>query len=119
MCVRARALPPPCRSAPPRAAAIRDGPIADEIAQVNYRARTALNNLENSREQVELFEQTVENYKKLYESEVFLFEIGESSLFLVNLREKSWLKAQIKLLELKTKNQVSKAELNFNLAVYN
>ena len=93
--------------------------LADEIAQVNYRARTALNNLENSREQVELFEQTVENYKKLYESEVFLFEIGESSLFLVNSREKSWLNAQIKLLELKTKNQVSKAELNFNLAVYN
>ncbi|MFK7757960.1 MAG: TolC family protein [Flavobacteriales bacterium] len=95
-----------------------DFKFKNEIAQVNYKAQVALNKLDVSRQQVNLYEETVENYQLLYDSEVFLFGLGESSLFLVNSREKSWLDAQIKLVSLQAKNRISNAELNYHLATF-
>jgi len=88
-------------------------------AQLLYKARAALNKLTNSGEQVQLYNATVNNYEILYDSEVTLFSIGESSLFLVNSREKSWLESRLKLIELEAKNFIAKAELKYHLALFN
>ncbi len=95
-----------------------DFKFKNEIAQVNYKAQVALNKLDVSRQQVFLYTETVDNYELLYESETFLFGLGESSLFLVNSREKSWLDARIKLVTLQAKNRISNAELNYHLAAF-
>lgn len=56
------------------------------------------------------YERTVRNYRRLVEGENQLFFSGESSLFMVNSREMAFINAQLKFLELLSKNR--KAELN-------
>ncbi|MBK9737591.1 MAG: TolC family protein [Saprospiraceae bacterium] len=58
-------------------------------------------------EQVNIYQETVELYEKMYNAEKRLFDIGESSLFLVNSREQSFINAKIKLIELIAKSRMS------------
>jgi len=58
-------------------------------------------------DQIEIFGKTVELYKQMLEAERRLFNIGESSLFVVNSREQAYINAQIKLTEIVAKNKVS------------
>ncbi|MBL0024856.1 MAG: TolC family protein [Saprospiraceae bacterium] len=58
-------------------------------------------------EQIEIFEESVRLYEQMYISEKRLFDIGESSLFLVNSREQSYINARIKLAEMVAKNRIS------------
>ncbi|MBK6785418.1 MAG: TolC family protein [Saprospiraceae bacterium] len=62
------------------------------------------NEWNNTKEQVVVFNQMVNGYRRMYEAEKRLFEIGESSLFLVNTREQTYLQNMIKRLELISKN---------------
>ena len=55
--------------------------------------------------QIELYENAVENYRLLLQGERRKFDAGESSLFLVNSRENSYIQAQLKLIELRAKYQ--------------
>ncbi len=59
--------------------------------------------LENLRDQILLTEDMVNNYRRLLEAENRLFQIGESSVFLINSREQKLLEAQLKLSALKGK----------------
>lgn len=65
------------------------------------------------RQQVQLMEQTLLNYQRLLKGELTRFEIGESSLFLVNSRENKVLEIQQKLQEIKTKFYKSRAGLQW------
>lgn len=58
-------------------------------------------------DQIEIFGKTVELYMQMLEAERRLFNIGESSLFVVNSREQAYINAQIKLTEIVAKNKVS------------
>lgn len=51
-------------------------------------------------EQITLYQQIVKNYKSLLDAEVTRFQLGDSSVFLVNAREQKWLDARRKLLKL-------------------
>ena len=84
-------------------------------AKLLFFAETSLNDLQVSARQVELYDQTVRDYGRLLEGERRLFESGESSLFLVNAREMSYIQAQVKLLGLAV--QVSKARLKLDHAL--
>ncbi|HEY1056081.1 MAG TPA: TolC family protein [Emticicia sp.] len=53
--------------------------------------------------QFEIYQQTVNNYRRLYQAELTKFINGESSLFLVNSRENKLFEAQQKLISLQTK----------------
>lgn len=59
--------------------------------------------LQNMQSQVELLERTVENYATLLEMEQVKFEIGESSVFLLNSRELKLIDSRIKLVSVKAK----------------
>ena len=56
-------------------------------------------------EQALIFESAVANYQRMFEAESRLFQIGESSLFLVNAREQAFINARIKYLDLLIKCQ--------------
>ncbi len=67
----------------------------------------ALNEYETTSTQVSFYAQTVDAYSKLLEAEKSVFNSGESSLFLLNARELSYIASQVKLIELVLKNRKS------------
>ncbi|MBK6953596.1 MAG: TolC family protein [Crocinitomicaceae bacterium] len=72
-----------------------------------YKASYASNEWRFTEQQVILFNQTVQDYNQLLNAEKTMFEIGESSLFMVNSREMDFIQAQLKLIELISKNQTA------------
>ncbi|MFN1836162.1 TolC family protein [Balneola sp. MJW-20] len=84
-----------------------------ELQQLNKRQTltfkfiNSLNELSTSYEQIGLYSQTVLDYQRLLDGERRKFNTGESSLFLVNSRESSYINARIKLIELKSKNNMA------------
>lgn len=72
-----------------------------------YKANYASNEWRFTEQQVLLFNQTVKDYSQLLAAEKTMFDIGESSLFMVNSREMDFIQAQLKLIELISKNQTA------------
>lgn len=83
------------------------------------KARMALNDWATSKDLHDLYTQTTSDYFSLLSGERRLFEIGESSLFLVNSRELGYINARLKLLELLVKNQIAQAKTAFALGTLN
>lgn len=84
------------------------------IAQkLNYELAASLNKFQAALRQFELMEANLANYKTLYQSEVKLFNAGESSLFMVNSREKSYIDAQVKRNEYFAKVSLLRNELDY------
>lgn len=71
--------------------------------------------INNLFDQIELYNNTVNNYFGLLNGEIRKFEEGESSLFLVNSRETSLINAEVKLIELIAKYR--KAQAGIELAI--
>lgn len=98
---------------------IRDAELDLEntIASIKMRVNQSLNNWQISTNQVELTESTVDNLEILLEGERTKFFAGESSLFLVNAREVSYIDEQVKLINLISKNQKSLLEISYQLGI--
>ncbi len=73
--------------------------------------QTAWNSLKALEGQISVQQQTVVQQQTLLRAEQQKFELGESSLFLVNSRESKLIDLQIKLAELRTKHQKAFATL--------
>ncbi|MGY5850105.1 TolC family protein [Salegentibacter sp. F14] len=77
-------------------------------ANLKYKARAALNEWKTSNEQLEIYRETVENTRRLLEGERRMFMAGESSLFMVNSRQMSYINAQNKFFEYLSKNRIAR-----------
>ncbi|QJW92316.1 TolC family protein [Spirosoma taeanense] len=75
--------------------------------------QSAYNQLQTLAQQAAIQEQTIRNQQLLLRAEQQKFELGESSLFLVNARESKLIDLRVKGEELKTKYQKAVAELYF------
>lgn len=71
--------------------------------QLETKVKTYFNELTALKKQVEVQEKAYRNYVSLQRAEETRFQIGESSLFLINARENKALEALQKLQELRTK----------------
>ncbi len=71
--------------------------------QIVNKVKATFNELLAFQAQVLLYQGNVQNLQKLLKAEEAKFEIGESSMFLVNTRETKLLESQQKLAELKSK----------------
>lgn len=78
-------------------------------AELQNKAMNTINEWNTTANQVNQYKKTTQNYNQLLQGENRLFNVGESSLFMINSREMAYINAQIKLVELMAKNQ--KAEL--------
>lgn len=58
------------------------------------------NEWQTAQEQLDLFNQTIANYRRLLDAELQKFSLGESSLFLINSRENKLIDAELKLIKL-------------------
>lgn len=84
---------------------------------IETRAMASINNWQTAKNQADLYQRTVNDYEKLLEGERTMFNAGESSLFMVNSRELGFISAQVKLVELITKNHIAKLETNYVFGV--
>ena len=85
-------------------------------AYLTFKIKKALNDFENSLNQFEIMDRTVRDSKLLLEAEKELFVTGESSLFLINARELSYIQARLKLIECIVKVQQAKLSYTFAIA---
>jgi len=72
-----------------------------------FKATAAMNVFETTMLQIRLYRQTVNDYGALLEGERQLFNGGESSLFMINSREIGFINAELKMVELVTKNRLA------------
>lgn len=75
------------------------------LASVEYEFAASKNLWNTLQGQLKLTQATMTNYQKLWLGELQLFNGGESSLFVVNYRETSFVEAQIKYINLQSKTQ--------------
>ena len=68
---------------------------------IRYKIVSTYNALSSLQEQLEVQEESVMLYNELLKSEITLFDIGESSMFILNTREQNLIDAKIKLIESK------------------
>lgn len=78
--------------------------------------KQAQNDLLNAQNQLDIYRQTVLDSRQLFEAEKTMFEQGESSLFLVNARELTYIQANLKYIEVLCKYQQARLSLRFSLA---
>ncbi len=69
--------------------------------EIQNKVRDAYNNWQNTQTQIALYEEITNNYRRLLEAEVTKFELGESSIFLINSREQKLIEGQLKLIKLR------------------
>ncbi|MGD1847440.1 MAG: TolC family protein [Salibacteraceae bacterium] len=86
---------------------------------LSYKADIAFNEWRISLQQAQGFAQVVTDYAGLLRGERQRFQAGESSLFLVNRREVSYINAQVKLIEAMAKNQKAGLKTNYALGILN
>jgi outer membrane protein TolC len=81
--------------------------LESKRVNLGFKAQAALNVFETTMLQIRLYRQTVTDYGALLEGERELFNGGESSLFMINSREIGFIKAELKMVELVTKNRLA------------
>ncbi len=81
--------------------------------ELQNKLRLAFNEVDNLLIQLELYTKTVDNYRRLLALENSRFQLGESSLFLVNSREVKLIEAQIKLAKLQAELQIAQTSVNW------
>ena len=74
-----------------------------KLLELTNKVKQYYNELLTLRSQITLYNDAVINYRRMLEGEKQKFEMGESSLFLINSRELYLIEAELKLIELRTK----------------
>ncbi len=77
--------------------------LADKKANLHSKVTASFAVWKNYQEQYQILETLVAQYKQLYEAEITLFISGESSLFMVNLREQTYLQSTLKWIDIAAK----------------
>ena len=81
--------------------------------ELKNKLQLAFNEFDNALIQLALYTKTVDNYRQLLALENNRFQLGESSLFLLNNREIKLIEAQIKLAKLKTELQIARSSIDW------
>jgi outer membrane protein TolC len=79
--------------------------------EIENKVMSFVNERNNLQQQIELIQDAVDNYLRLLEGERRKFDNGESSLFLINSREFSYISSRLKFVNLLAKYQENRAAL--------
>lgn len=91
---------------------------AMSAVELDYKINSTLNNFNLALQQMILSEQLVTNNETMYNAETTLFGLGESSVFMINSRENSWIKSQVEYIQSVSYYQMALSDLNFQLMRY-
>ena len=84
-------------------------------ANLSYTIGVVGNDFQFLQEQLQTSMELTELNETMYRAENSLFNLGESSLFMINTRENAWLKAKMEQIELHAKTRSAESELLFQL----
>tara|TARA_B110000240_G_scaffold53098_1_gene60604 strand:+ start:4124 stop:5491 length:1368 start_codon:yes stop_codon:yes gene_type:complete len=84
-------------------------------ASIKYKVQAIDGNIKNLANQLKVANETIVNYNQLFISENTLFEIGESSVFMINYRESAYIKSQLKAVEIYEKLLSNTQEYKYQL----
>ncbi len=87
--------------------------------ELNNKVKATINEYNNLKKLIQTYETNVDNYEKLWLSEKKLFDSGESSLFMINSRESSYINAQLKLNEIIYKNKKAALDAEYSFGQLN
>ena len=87
--------------------------LALKEAELAYKIETSFNIWSSTVNQFDIYRQSILNYTNLLNSEITLFEIGEGSMFLVNLRDQELIDARLKLVEIAVQNKLGEVWFNY------
>lgn len=91
--------------------------LAFKTEQIEYKIESALNTWSTTYRQIEIWQEATQNYLRLLESERTLYQIGESSLFMINSREKAYINAQLELIERFALNKKAEIKAKYALGI--
>ncbi len=87
--------------------------LTGKQAEVQYKLQASYNSVQSLFEQVKTLKNAVEGYQLLFEAEQHLYNVGESTLFLVNTRDKDRVKSLINLLDIIYKKEQAQANYHY------
>ena len=79
--------------------------------EISNKIKMSQNDIQYSNNQLDIFKNNIKNYEALWVAEKRLFDNGESSLFMINSRENTFINARIKLNDYNYKYNKSVLEL--------
>lgn len=91
--------------------------FAEKNQRVKYKVNTSFNTSNVSFSQAKLYYNNQLNYERLLNAELRLFDLGESSIFMINSREKNYIYSQIEFVKSIANNQKANAELKYTLGI--
>lgn len=91
--------------------------LLDFNANIQYNVKATLNEWATTKEQTDLWRNTVREYNTLLAGERRLFDNGESSIFMINTRELGYINAQIKYLDLLNKNRKAEIATSYTFGI--
>ncbi len=91
--------------------------LVSSTLQLQNKIRAIDNEIQSLDRQIALINSIVEDYQTLLTAEERKFGIGESSVFLINSRERTLIDARLKLIALQNKSLLAKASLFNQLAI--
>lgn len=91
--------------------------LSNDREQLKFQAKAYLNQWTTTFNQIDIYQKTTADYERLLQGERSLFQNGESSLFMVNARETSYINAILKLNQLMSKNQISEWAAYYYLGI--
>lgn len=80
--------------------------LREKTTEISIKFDNFITEWRTTLDQIDIFSNTVELYRQMLDAERKMFNIGESSLFLVNTREQAYINARIKLTEILAKNKL-------------
>ncbi len=88
------------------------------MADLRYTIGATLNAYTTLIDQLEETRKFTELNQAMYDAEITLFSLGESSIFMINSRESEWLKAQIQLIRVHAEQQTMFSELQYQMMAH-
>ena len=89
-----------------------------KIESTKFKIQKSANNWGSYVNQVDLQRVNLKSYEDLFKAETTLFNVGESSMFLVNTRDNDRINAQIKYIKVLTEGLVEKAMFDYQTFKY-
>jgi outer membrane protein TolC len=80
---------------------------------LNFKLQQYFNENENLQNQFRVYSDIVNNYQQLLQMESTRFELGESSLFLINSREMKVIESQVKLAKIRSDIEIARASIDW------
>ena len=91
--------------------------FADKSQFVKYKVNAAYNSWGTAYNQALLYNENQRNYERLLNAELRLFDIGESSIFMINSREKNFIYSQIEFVNSLAENRKAEVKMQYALGV--